>query len=327
MTDQDGDLRHSLSNLSTSKKGNAPPLDYGEVYTSGNTIDGRYEVIELVGYGGMGVVYKGIDLEQNDTIAIKMIRPRLFDSSSAKERFIAEGQTAIELRHPNIVPIRSHFTFDERQFIIMDFIEGHSLREALHEKKQIDVLNSIAIVLQILDALTCIHERGIVHRDLKPENILIDVSKNPVHIWVTDFGISKNMTEMKNSLTGAFLGTPDYSAPEQDTDASTVDSRADLFSLGIVFYEMLTGRRPKGAWAAPTQLIQGIPKGLDVLIEKLLQPDPSMRYQKAATARGDIGSLVAVVLITCTPNQKKNGILINENNRVAFINWLETRER
>jgi serine/threonine-protein kinase len=326
MADRDAEILHSLSNLRPSDRDATPPLDYGEVYTPGTIIARRYEVIKLVGFGGMGVVYKGMDREQKEIIAIKMIRPGLFDSLSSKERFIAEGKTAIELDHPNIVPVRDHFSFDGREFIIMDYIGGHSLREALHENKRIDALNSIAIVLQVLDALACIHGRGIVHRDLKPENILIDVSKYPVHIWITDFGISKNMTELKNSLTGTFLGTPDYSAPEQDANPSGVDSRADLFSLGIVFYEMLTGRRPKGAWAAPTQLIQGISKGLDVLIEKLLQPDPSMRYQKAATARVDIGSLLALELISSAQDKEKKEILINESCRAAFIHWLEARE-
>ncbi|MHC4598710.1 MAG: serine/threonine protein kinase [Planctomycetota bacterium] len=327
MADQGSDFLNSLSNLSTSKRDAKPPLDYGGIYPPGKAIQGRYEVVELVGFGGMGVVYKGVDRERDDVVAIKMIRPGLFDSPSAKERFIAEGRTAIELRHPNIVHVRSHFSFDEREFIIMDFIEGHSLREAIHEMNQVGVLDSITIVLQILDALACIHDRGIVHRDMKPENILIDVSRYPVHIWVTDFGISKNMTELKNSLTGAFLGTPDYSAPEQDKDASAVDSRADLFSLGIVFYEMLTGRRPKGAWAAPTQLIPGIPKGLDVLLEKLLQPDPSGRYQNATTARADIGSLLAVELLASVQHQNKKGLLADAKRREVFLDWLETRER
>ncbi|MHC4779487.1 MAG: serine/threonine-protein kinase [Planctomycetota bacterium] len=319
MPNRKGNLKHSFSNLSSSKRGLTPPLDYGEVFAPGSVIADRYEIAELVGYGGMGVVYKGLDREATEVVALKMIRPGLFDTSTARERFVAEGMTTIGLRHPNIVGVRENLTFDEKEFIVMDFIEGPSLREALAEVERIDVLDSIAVMLQILDALICIHGRGIVHRDLKPENILIDVSPYPVHIWVTDFGISKNMTEPKNSLTGSFLGTPDYSAPEQDKDASRVDARADLFSLGIVFYELLTGRRPKGAWAPPTQLIPDIPPGLDVIVEKLLQPDPATRYHKASKTLGDLGSILGAELMAAGR--------VPKSHRAALIGWLETRER
>ncbi|MCI4463725.1 MAG: serine/threonine protein kinase [Caldisericum sp.] len=253
----------------------------------------KYEIIEEIGRGGMAIVYKGLHPFLEEYVAIKVLPEYFVQDREFVERFTREAKTMIALQHPHIVRIYDAGIYENKYFIVMDYIRGRTIKELISDKKDklLDVDKIIDIVMQVADALSYAHKHNIIHRDVKPSNILYDESRESAYI--TDFGIAKAVSGTKLTQTGVSLGTPEYMSPEQFSETSDVDQRTDIYSLGIVFYEMLTGDIPfkgdtplgvayKHVHSYPTRPRIKNPKisvYLEKIILKMLAKDPNDRYQ------------------------------------------------
>ncbi len=207
---------------------------------TGRLIDGRYVVDSIIGQGGMGVVLKARHKFTSAEVALKMLQPDLQMNEEAKERFLREAQTPTTIGHAGIVQVHdAGVTPDGELYIAMELLTGRTLRQAMYPTLPPQVARRI--LLELLDALGAAHARGIIHRDLKPENVFLSGPTNTVKLL--DFGIAK-MVQAGRTAAGMMLGTLSYMAPEQLSDASTVDARADLWAVGVMVYEMLTGKLP-----------------------------------------------------------------------------------
>ncbi len=255
---------------------------------------GRYEVIDVLGEGAMGTVYKGKDPAIGRMVALKTIRlNKLADSSEIeelRERLIREAKAAGNLSHPNIVTIYDVGHEGDLQYIAMEFLEGYTLEQIIRRQLELNFKIAAKIVFQVCSALSYAHKHNIVHRDIKPANIMV---LENFHITVMDFGIahfeSSNLTQ-----TGIAMGTPNYISPEQ-LKGEPVTSSSDIFSLGVVFYEILTGKKPFVGEnisnlilkittedpPAPSSLDEKIPPMLDLIVKKALNKNPYDRYQSA----------------------------------------------
>ncbi|MGO9443254.1 MAG: serine/threonine-protein kinase [Thiobacillaceae bacterium] len=260
---------------------------------------GRYEILAELGRGAMGVVYKAIDPIIDRTVAIKTIQfdQSMDDLANFEERFYREAKSAGRLNHPNIVTIYDVGKTDNIAYMAMEFLEGQLLKEALDVHAPMSVDRIADIVAQVADGLEYAHENAIVHRDIKPANIML-VRGNAVKI--TDFGIAQ-MPSGSKTLAGTVMGSPKYMAPEQ-VAGSTVDGRSDLFSLGVVLYEMLTGEPPfdgdninttmyrivNEAPLPPQTLAPRIPDVFNYIVAKALAKHPDERYQTAGALAHDL---------------------------------------
>jgi len=259
-----------------------------------------YEMIDIIGKGGMGTVYKARQISLNRTVAIKVLSVELASDKGFIERFDREASALACLSHPNIVPIIDKGTCEGTYYFVMDFVKGTTLREMLKSGK-LPIKEAIAISLQICRALAHAHSKGVIHRDMKPENVLLDGEGNA---RIVDFGLADMVGHTGlGTLTGSgmAMGTAHYMAPEQRKDAKRADGRADIYSMGIIFYEMLTGEIPQGHFRKPSELVQGISGGFDKIVIKCLQTEPDSRYQsaeelameiKAVASEGEAGNPV-----------------------------------
>jgi len=213
----------------------------------------RYEILKSLGEGGMGAVYKARDHELDRMVALKVIRPELAGHPDILRRFKQELILARQVTHKNVVRIFDLGTADGRKFITMDFIEGSDLKSIINERGKIPAVEAVPIVQQICRGLEAAHLEGVVHRDLKPQNIMVD---DAGRVWLMDFGLARSMELSGLTRTGVLMGTPDYMSPEQ-ARAERVEAQSDLFSLGIIFFEMLTGRLPFQADTLMAKLATG----------------------------------------------------------------------
>jgi serine/threonine protein kinase len=257
----------------------------------------HYELDCEIGRGGMGIVYRAKDKRLKRQVAIKLLPPELAFRSEIKSRFLREAETAAQLSHPNIVPI---YTVDEQEqlvFFVMAYISGDNLAKRLHERGVLTTDETRRVLREVADALAYAHDRGVVHRDIKPDNILLDaVSGRPM---VTDFGIARAMDSEGDSrltATGMAIGTPAYMSPEQAAGEREIDGRSDLYSLGILGYQMLTGEPPFVAASTPAMLVKHIserpipveqrrsdvPTDLARSVMMLLEKDPANRFPTAS---------------------------------------------
>src|SRR5580704_11829863 len=191
----------------------------------------RFEIIALLGQGGMGAVYKARDNELERLVAIKLIRPELASHPEILRRFKQELILAREVTHRNVIRIFDLGQAQGIKFITMEFVEGRDLRGIIHEKGKLSVDEAVPIILQIATALDAAHTAGVVHRDLKPQNVMSDKDGR---VYVMDFGIARSLESQGMTQTGALMGTPEYMSPEQ-AKGEKVDARSDLFALGIIF--------------------------------------------------------------------------------------------
>jgi len=246
------------------------------------------EIVELIGQGGMGVVYKAIQKNLNRTVALKVLSPKCSDDPEFLSRFGREAQALAQLSHPNIVAIYDTGVHDRVPYLVMECVEGRSLR-ALLESKVITLAQVLDLIPQICDALQYAHSRGVIHRDIKPENILVDASGR---VKIADYGLAKLAKAEDSRLTksGFVMGTPHYMAPEQVENSSQVDHRADIYSLGVIFYEMLTGELPLGHFKPPSQKGVG-DRRLDPVVLKSLEKEPADRYQSASEVREQVARI------------------------------------
>lgn len=263
----------------------------------GQTIS-HYKILEKLGEGGMGVVYKAEDAKLRRSVALKFLAPEMTRDQEAKRRFIQEAQAASALDHPNIAVVHEiDETDDGRSFICMAFYDGETLKEKI-QRGPLDVEQASRIAIQILDGLQRAHEAGIVHRDIKPANVIVT---HRSEVKIVDFGLAKLAGQTKLMRAAPRAGTTAYMSPEQATGDS-VDHRSDLFSLGIVLYEMVTGKHPFLAEhelallyliinvdpVPPSALRPDLPKEVEQVILRLLQKDPAKRYQSAAEVQSEL---------------------------------------
>jgi tRNA A-37 threonylcarbamoyl transferase component Bud32 len=253
----------------------------------------QLEILELLGQGGMGVVYKARQRQLDRLVALKILPPHIGQTEAFAERFTREAKSLARLSHPRIVMIYDFgHTESGLYYFIMEYVDGTDLRRVI-QTGELSASETLTIIPQICEALQYAHEEGIVHRDIKPENILLN-RKGQVRI--ADFGLAKLLdrpaTRDTSTLTrvGQRMGTPHYMAPEQIEHPSGVDHRADIYSLGVVFYEMLTGELPLGRFAPPSQKAQ-VDVRLDNVVLRTLEKEPERRYQHISEVKSDVEAI------------------------------------
>ena len=264
----------------------------------GKKLDGRYEITELIGEGGMADVYKAIDVVDNKTIAVKILKKEFAESEEFLRRFRNESKAIAVLSHPNIVKIYDVGFSEKIQYIVMEYIDGITLKEYIENERVLSWKDAVHFVTQILRALQHAHERGIVHRDIKPQNIMMFTDGT---IKVMDFGIAKFAREEGKTATDQAIGTVHYISPEQARGDIT-DAKSDLYSVGVMLYEMLTGQKPfdtdnpvsiavmhmHNIAELPRRINPDIPVPLEEIIVHAMEKVPDDRYQTAVEMIRDI---------------------------------------
>jgi serine/threonine protein kinase len=254
--------------------------------------DERYKIKREIGSGGMAIVYEAIDLKTEQSVALKMLKESISDNTQAMRRFINESKAVAMMDHTNIVKILDVSVKTEHKFIVMEYIKGITLRDYMNKKEKLNWQEACAFIIQILQALDHAHMRGVIHRDIKPQNIMI---MEGGFIKVADFGIAKIPNAETVTMVDHAVGTIYYISPEQ-ARGKKIDARSDLYSLGVMFYEMPTGYLPFMAESSyeimnkhintspkpPTQYVPQIPVGVEQIILCALEKDPTRRYQSAS---------------------------------------------
>jgi eukaryotic-like serine/threonine-protein kinase len=301
--------------------------------TPGLLVDNKYRLAERIGGGGMGDVFRAEHVLAGRAVAIKFLHPELADNSDLSHRFFQEAQAVNRIRHPNIVDVIDAGVGELGPYIVMEHLDGESLGMALARFGRLDMDATVGVAIPVLEALDATHRAGIIHRDLKPENIFIafDPNRGSAVVRLLDFGIAKVLDSdgpSPRTRTGVVFGTPDYLSPEQATGDSLLDGRSDLFSLGVLIYEVLTGTRPFRAPTAvatafrvvhaevPTLASAGItvdPK-LEAIVQRLLQKDPSKRFPTA----GDVVRELERVVPDVARRTAALGRIINVTRRMAL---------
>jgi predicted Ser/Thr protein kinase len=250
----------------------------------------QLEIIELLGKGGMGAVYLARQLKLDRLVALKILPPEVAADPAFAQRFAREAVALARLNHPNIVTVFDFGESSGQYFLLMEYVDGVNLRQAMRAG-QLTPEEALRIVPQLCEALQYAHDEGVVHRDIKPENILLDKRGR---VKVADFGLAKllGQSAADSGLTGTqqVMGTLHYMAPEQLAGARSVDHRADIYSLGVTFYEMLTGQLPLGRFPPPSRTV-GIDPRLDEIVLRTLEHEPAERYQHASDIKDEVESL------------------------------------
>ncbi|MBI5094866.1 MAG: SUMF1/EgtB/PvdO family nonheme iron enzyme [Candidatus Hydrogenedentes bacterium] len=260
----------------------------------GQIIANRYTALDIVGRGGMGCIYKVRDNTLGEEVALKMLLPQFVQDKIVVDRFLNEARIARQLSHPNIVRVHDIGIAGSVLYISMEFLKGSSLRGLLDAQapgQRLPLRKVLDIFDQLCSALEYAHQYT-VHRDLKPENVMI-IEDGTVKLM--DFGISKLMSNYQLTSASMVMGTPYYMSPEQLKDSRNVDARADIYSLGVMLYEILTGNLPTGVPKAASQLRQDLPPALDPIVETCVDPDPAKRYQNIMELRNALLPVKAMV--------------------------------
>jgi len=272
-----------------------------EELTTGSTFAGRYQIIEEIGKGGMGKVYKVHDTKIKEKIALKLIKPEIAKDKKTIERFNNELRLARKIRHKNVCQMFDLGEERGTQFITMEYVAGEDLRSSIRRFGQLPVGKSVSIAYQICEGLAEAHRQSVVHRDLKSSNIMIDKEGN---VRIMDFGIARSLEAKGITGAGVMIGTPEYMSPEQ-VEGKEVDQRSDIYSLGIILYEMVTGRVPfegdtpftigvkhkSDIPQNPKELNTQIPDDLNHVILRCLEKDKEQRYQSAGELRSELENI------------------------------------
>jgi eukaryotic-like serine/threonine-protein kinase len=279
------------------------PGDYSEsgqqVLAEGQLLANRYEVLTLLGEGGMGAVYRARDVELNRIVALKVIRPDLARNRAVLDRFKQELILATQVTHRNVVRIYDLGEAEGIKFITMEYVDGEDLAAVLRKRTKLSPREAVIVIEQMCRALEAAHNVGVIHRDLKPQNVMWEVGTN--RILVMDFGLAKTLEGERMTQTGAMVGTMEYMSPEQAL-AGNLDQRSDIFSLGLIFYELLTGQTPFRADSALASLIKRtqervlpvseldatVPSELSQIVSRSLERDVALRYQSASELLADL---------------------------------------
>ena len=300
----------------------------------GKVLDGRYKILEVLGVGGMAFVLKAEDLVMNRIVAIKILNDQYNGDEQAEERFINESKAVAMLSHKNIVSVYDVAIYPDMKYIVMEYLDGITLKEYLNNKGALPWKEACIYVGQILHALEHAHGKGVIHRDIKPQNIILQ--KNG-EIKVTDFGIAKLPTDSTLTVTEKAIGTVYYISPEQASGKET-GFYSDIYSTGVVLYEALTGKLPFVADTPvsialmqindepvpPEQIKEDIPLGVSQIVMKAMQKDPAARF---ATAHGMVKAIDCVlrdpqVVFTDNAVAAEN----STDKRLININNIETGE-
>jgi hypothetical protein len=291
----------------------SPELRVGDVF-AGHRIDG------VLGRGGMGVVYRTTDLRLNRVAALKLIAPALSADDDFRRRFQRESQLAASVRQQNVVTIFQAGEADGLLFVTMELVHGTDLRGFLTERGRLDLSTAAAVVGQIASALDAAHAAGLVHRDVKPGNVLIAAGSGPLHVYLTDFGLTKRTSSQSGiTKTGLFVGTIDYAAPEQ-IKGWPVDARADVYALGCVLFELVAGQPPfrrENEYAtmyahtsepapALSTLAAGVPPALDAVVARALAKEPEGRYPSA----GDFSRALSAAVAGQAPREPERTVAV-----------------
>lgn len=285
-------------NWATHRRTHADTGQSHEALEIGTVLANRYQIVRRLGEGGMGAVYQARDLELNRVIALKVIRPGLAQNIDILNRFKQELILARQVSHKNVIRIYDLAEFDGIKFITMDFIDGRDLKSALRANGKFEPRQAAKIIEQVCRGLEAAHSEAVIHRDLKPQNIMMDRAGK---ITVMDFGIARSTTPGGMTHTGALIGTPEYMSPEQ-AKGEPLDARSDLFSVGIIFYELLTGDTPYKADTTmaslykrtrekvppPIELVPETPKPLNAIAVRCLEIDKGKRYASATEILSDL---------------------------------------
>jgi len=261
----------------------------------------QYEIVALLGRGGMGAVYKGWQRSLDRFVAIKILPQGLTDDPQYSERFKQEAKSMAKLAHAGIVAV-----FDAGElangmlYFVMEFIEGTDVQKMIAEQGSLPPAHAMAITAHVCDALQYAHDRGIIHRDIKPANIMVGYDGV---VKVADFGLAKQQQEGVSGLTqsGMVMGTLHYMAPESLILGVSVDHRADIYAVGIMLYQMLTGRLPQGLFEMPSQKVPGLDPRYDAVVAKAIREDRDIRYQSAAELRADLDSILTQPVVKVDP--------------------------
>ncbi|MEG1620468.1 MAG: protein kinase, partial [Oscillospiraceae bacterium] len=259
---------------------------------TGKKLDGRYEILELIGVGGMANVYRARDVVDGKIVAVKILKSEFAENEEFLRRFKNESRAIAMLSHDNIVKVYDVSFTEKVHFIVMEFIDGITLKEYIAQQGKLSWKEATYYTMQILRALSHAHDNGIVHRDIKPQNVML-LSDGTIKI--TDFGIARFARSETKTLTDRAIGSVHYISPEQASGA-VIDQRTDLYSVGVVLFEMVTGTLPFDADTPisvalkqiqavpkrPRELNPEIPEGLEEIVMRAMQKAPSKRYQTAA---------------------------------------------
>jgi len=269
----------------------------------GRVLKGKYRILAVVGRGGVATVYLGRDVTSDRTVAVKVLKEEYTEHPEFPERFRREAEAVLHLDDPHIVEFLDYGIEDGRHFLVMEYIEGKTLAQVVRERGPLPIEEAIGIACQVCDALEVAHEGGVVHRDIKPQNLMLTPEGA---IKVMDFGLARVATEVTLTQTGVFMGTPRYVSPEV-VKGERVDHRGDIYALGVVLYEMLTGDIPfltDSTWALLQAHVQEqpppvrearreVPEWLEAVIDVALAKDPEDRFQTAAAFRAALEGKVA----------------------------------
>jgi predicted Ser/Thr protein kinase len=275
------------------------------------------EIEELLGQGGMGAVYKARQRRLDRLVALKILPPEVAVGPGFAERFTREARALAQLNHPHVVTVYDFGEAGGMYYFLMEFVDGVNLRQMI-DRGKLDPREALAIVPQVCEALQYAHEEGVVHRDIKPENILLDKKGR---VKIADFGLAKLMRKddapfgrAAFALTGSrqVMGTPHYMAPEQMEHPHGVDHRADIYSLGVVFYEMLTGELPLGRFPPPSKSAQ-IDARLDEVVLRSLEKEPERRYQHASDVKTDLDAISLAAPVSPSPDWEAESALVGDH--------------
>jgi len=272
-----------------------------EELSTGSVFAGRYQIIEELGKGGMGKVYRALDKKLNEEVALKLIKPEIASDKKTLERFNNELKFARKIAHKNVGRMYELMEEKGTHFITMEYVPGQDLRGLIRQTGQLAVGTAISIAKQVCEGLIEAHRLGVIHRDLKPQNIMIDKEGMA---RIMDFGIARSLKAKGITGAGVMVGTPEYMSPEQ-VESKEVDQRSDVYTLGVILYEMVTGRVPfegdtplsvavkhkTEAPPDPKQINTQIPEDLGRLILKCLEKDSDKRYQSAGEVRSELENI------------------------------------
>jgi len=272
-----------------------------EELTTGSTFAGRYQIIEELGKGGMGKVYKANDTDIKEKVAIKLIKPEISTDKKTIERFQNELKFARKIRHKNVCQMYDLNREEGTHYITMEYVEGENLKNMIRMSGQLGIATAISLGKQICEGLAEAHKLGVIHRDLKPSNIMID---REGRVRIMDFGIARSLKEKGITGAGVMIGTPEYMSPEQ-VEGKETEQRSDIYSIGVILYEMVTGRVPfegdtpftigmkhKGEVPKdPKELNAQIPEDLSRVILTCLEKDKEKRYQSAGEVRSELTNI------------------------------------
>src|SRR3954451_260432 len=287
------------------------------------------------GRGGMGIVYRAMHVPLKREVALKVMAPGVSADEEFRARFRNEFEAAASIQHPNVIPIYHAGEEEGLLYVTMRYVAGEDLARLVAVETRLDPVRAAVFIAQVAAALDAAHARGLVHRDVKPANVLIEGSGKLENALLTDFGLTKSLqSDAKVTKTGTVIGTFDYTAPEQ-LDARSVDARTDVYALGCVFFQMLTGRVPfprdtlgatlfahfEAAPPAVTALVPEAPAELDAVIATAMAKDPAARYQSA----GDLAR--AALAAVDRPSLARGMTLLSAGERPSGWNWPATIER